>query len=725
MKRLEKYAAFIDEMTDFYDHYDDEGKRITTLLRASFDANRNAHPQKIKTELIRVLVEESAVHVFKNYPFFHQFSAGRVRKTWGGIGQETSGTFMFCQYGAEAAKYGDALKADRESGRIYCWNNPVGLDHHALNYDNILQCGIKGLRAQAVSYREKCEDSSKLPFYDAAIESLDCLKRLQDRFAEEAEKMVGEATNDDERRNCEMIAAAAKRVPYEPAETFHEALCAITFCREAVGTLEGIGISTYGQLDRMLYPYYSADLANGRITPDEAREMLEKLLCYTAIRFDENNDPGETSTTVILGGCDADGNVVYNEVTELFFRAELNVRVANVKYDCRVSKKHPQAYFDWIYRVQLAGLSMIVLMNDETHIAARVRHGQEERDARLYVAGGCHEIVLGGTEVCTRADTWIGLPAILLDTLKKRDYDNFDDLVKEAIADVQAFILKVEALKNEFERNWAVYGPMPLYSTMLTGCLESGKDAAAGGSKYASTALSMLAPATFIDSLWAVKTICFDEKRMSYHDFIEVVKNEFEGNEPFRQYIINRIPKHCSGNEELDAFTVRILHELSGTAGQTNGRGGKYYPAFYPHDIFRPLGYVTPATPDGRKKGFSLSRGVSPSEIISGITPAHMMRTVRAIDFTEFTDSFALEVTLPKLGEENGKAVLDGLTKEFLDAGGSTLQFNLFDADELRAAQEKPDEHRDLLVRVCGYSYYFVNLTREQQDEVIGRAVRY
>ncbi|MBQ8509494.1 MAG: hypothetical protein IJ493_06255 [Clostridia bacterium] len=274
------------------------------------------------------------------------------------------------------------------------------------------------------------------------------------------------------------------------------------------------------------------------------------------------------------------------------------------------------------------------------------------------------------------------------------------------------------------EQHWAKFNPLPLYSTMLTGCVESGRDAAAGGSKYASTALSMVAPATFIDSLWAVKVLCFDEGRVTVPALVEILDKDFEGNEPLRQYIINRIPKHCTGDETLDAFSAKVLHDLSGVSGQTNGRGGRYYPAFYAHEIFRPLGERTSATPDGRKAGYPLSRGLSPSEFLTGITPLHMLHSTARLDLTEFTDSFALEMTLPKLDGERGQTVLASIVRQFLEAGGSTLQFNLLDAAALRDAQVHPDQHRDLLVRVCGYSFYFVKLSRTQQNEVIARAAR-
>jgi formate C-acetyltransferase len=209
----------------------------------------------------------------------------------------------------------------------------------------------------------------------------------------------------------------------------------------------------------------------------------------------------------------------------------------------------------------------------------------------MYVGGGCHEIVLQGTEVCTRADTWISLPRLLLGTMERlEDCPDYETLYAEYLADVRAYYTRIVTLKNEQERKWPLYDPLPLYSSSLTGCLEKGLDLTEGGAKYNSTALSLLGTATLIDSLYALKAVIFDEKAVSYDRFREILAANFDGEEILRQHIREQLPKHGTGNAELDAFSSDVLDDLSGIAGQTNGRGGKYLPAFYPHDIYNPLG---------------------------------------------------------------------------------------------------------------------------------------
>jgi len=724
MKQLERYAPITEELENFYSSLDPQSEYFKVLIDDMLERMKDASSFALKAEQTRILAAKSTVHVFRYFPFYFQFSAGRTRYIWGGL-EAVNGGFGLCRRlgAAYTGAYDEATRHDREEAYLHCWDNPVGHDHHCLNYDDILALGLKGLRARAEAGKASLGEE-KHPFYDAVLSSLDSLTHLALRFSAEAKKLLETETDPAAQKNLSRIAETAARIPMEPAGTFYEALCAILFCRECVGTLEGIGISTFGQLDRMLAPYYEADLAAGRITPDEAKDLLHCVLLYTAVRFSENTSMKETSTTIMVGGCDREGTPVFNEVTRLLVEAELEGRYVNTKFDCRISKAHPGEYLALLGRIQLAGLAVLVYQNDDTHIPARVKQGMDVEDARLYAAGGCHEIVLAGTEVCTRADTWISLPRILLDTMERGEYESFDAFYAAAIQDVENYHKKVEGLKNAAEEHWWEFNPMPLYSAMMTGCLTSGLDVTQGGAKYSTTALSMVAPATFVDSLRAVKTLVFEEKRCTMQELWQLARNDFADNEPLRQYIVNRLPKHCTGDEAMDEFSAKVLHDLSGVSGRKNGRGGKYLPAFYAHDIFRPLGLKLGATPDGRKAGYWLTRGISPSEFVKGPGPLSLLQSIRAYDFTDFVDSFALEITLPKLDTADSEAILMSLFEEFLDAGGSTLQLNILDTEDLRLAQQHPEEHRDIIVRVCGYSDYFVNLIPEIQEEVISRHIR-
>lgn len=716
----------IAEFDDYYTNFDP----CTASLLAKMDAlaaETAAEPMiSRKAAMHGMLARECPVHLFRETPFFFEISSGRGRYTWGGLQSPVGSYFHDRSAGEWLNIYGAETEKDRREGFLHAWNNPVGFDHHCPGYDKLLELGINGILRQAEDALASCTDEKKMEFYRAAIRSNHALLTLAERFAEEAARLAESADDEETALHYRKIADAAAWVPANPPRTMYEGLCAVLFYRECVGSMEGVGFSTFGQLDRMLYPLYRADLAAGRITPDEALALFCGLLLYTEVRFDAARGYHETSTTIELGGCDRAGNVVYNELTALILDAVMNVRSINTKINCRISKAHPQEYLEKIANIQLSGIPTLMMHNDDVLVAGRVNCGQDIEDARMYVGGGCHEIVLQGTEVCTRADTWISLPRLLLGTMERlTDCPDYDTLYAEYLADVRAYYTRIVTLKNEQERKWSTYDPLPLYSSSLTGCLERGLDLTEGGAKYNSTALSLLGTATLIDSLYALKTLVFGKAAVSYTDFRRIVAENFENNELLRRQILEKLPKHGTGNAELDTFSAAVLDDISGIAGQTNGRGGKYLPAFYPHDIYTPLGFLTGATPDGRLAGKPLSRGVSPSEFIATDSPLDLIHSLKAIDFTKYADSFCAELTLPPMDNTAENAgILISIIRAFLDAEGSSLQFNLIDRNALLDARIHPDDHRNLFVRVCGYSAVFVYLSPSTQNEILERAIR-
>ena len=724
MKLQDKYLRMAEELEGYYSGFDPKADEVLARIDAVYEAHRGEPSYLVKSAIHEEFCSFCDLHLFREIPFFFEMSSGRGRFTWGGLDSQPA--LLPEKKTAElwVTPYVTALEEDLREGFFKGWR-PFGIDHHALGYDTILDEGFEAIRLRAEALGEAESDERKRAYYTATVRSINALLSLASRFAAEAHRKAELASEPEEREHYERIASAAERVPAKPPRTFYEGLCAILFCREAISSIEGIGVSTFGHLDRMLGGLYEADLSFGRMTRSEAAELIHGLLTYTDARFAMKKGLRETSTTIILGGCDREGKVVYNDLTRLILEVLVEGRYIGTKINCRISSMHPKSYFENLADVQLADLPIIVLQNDDTIIASRVRQGQSIEDARLYVSGGCHEIVLQNTEVNTRADSWINLPRLLLRTLENCQAESFEEFYSRYRSDVQEYYDRIIALKNEGERHWCEVSPLPLYSSTLTGCLESGRDATEGGSKYASTALSLLGTATFIDSLYAIKHLVYDTEKLTLKELREILAADFEGNEPLRQYIIHRIPKYGTNDITLNEFSARILEDLSTLAdGKVNARGGKYLPAFYPHDLFRPLGYLTGATPDGRRANTPLSRGCSPSEFIEMDNPLDIIHSLGHIDFTRYADSFCAEMTLPPLGKTVGRNVLCAMITAFLAQGGSSIQFNLLDSERLLEAQKNPEQHADLIVRVCGYSECFVFLNTDQQNEVISRAVR-
>ena len=715
------------EFEEYYSSFDPDTDRLLGLLREHFpEDERSRFSYETKAEFYELLARECRIHLFRRSGFFFEISSGRERFTWGGL-QSPVGSFFHERTAPLWLNiYGEETAPDREQGYLYNWNNPVGFDHHCPGYDLILSSGIRGMIRQAQAALSACCEERKRSFYRSVIRADGALLLLAERFSEEARRLAGETSDPEEQAHFLRIAEAAARVPAEPPRTFYEGLCSVVFCREVIGSLDGIGISTFGHLDRMLYPLYRSDLEAGRMTREDAMRLISDLLLYTDVRFDTEHVYRETSTTIELGGCDRNGTLVENDLTILILQAVRRVRSVDTKINCRISLRHSPAYLREIVLVQAEDLPTLMMHNDDVLIPARVRQGEDVEDARLYVGGGCHEIVLEGTEVCTRADTWISLPRLVLDAMESaRDATDYEVFYRCFLDTVRAYHERITNAKNLQEARWCEFDPLPLYSSTFASSLEKGLDVTEGGAKYNNTTLSMTGTATTIDSLYTVKILVFEEGILSMDRFLEILKSDFRGEEALRQRILHRIPKHGTGDAVLDRFSASVLEDLSRVSGQPNARGGRYMPAFYPHDIFRILGERLGATPDGRPAGAPLSRGVSPSEFISTKSPLDLIHSLASIDFTAFADSFCAELTLPRMEDrEQAVSVLCAIVHAFLKAGGSSLQFNLLDRETLLLAQEHPERYPNLTVRVCGYSARFMTLAPEVRQEIVDRAIR-
>jgi len=418
-----------NELEEYYSSFDPAAGPLSAALREHLDSFPEPSSFGRKSRMHEFLCRECPVKLFRHTPLFFEISSGRGRFSWGGL-QSPVGSYLHNSTAAQWLNpYGEALAKDREEGYFHGWNNPVGFDHHCAGYSNLLRLGLRGIIEKAGAQQSLCEDPHQRDFYQSVIRSNRALIELAHRFSRHAAELSRNAADEAEKQHYAAIAEAAAHVPEHPPRTFYEALNTVLFYRECVGSVEGIGISTFGLLDRMLYPYYQADLQAGRITPDDARRLIGDLLIYTDIRFDTAHAYHETSTTIELGGLNTDGSAVYNDLTKMILQTVKDLRTIGTKINCRISKQHPAAYLEQIMDVQLTPLPSVMMHNDDVLIPARVRRGQSEEDARWYVGCGCHEIVLANTEVCTRADSWINLPRILLGTIDAgSEYASFEAL---------------------------------------------------------------------------------------------------------------------------------------------------------------------------------------------------------------------------------------------------------------------------------------------------------
>jgi formate C-acetyltransferase len=738
-----QYTAGAREVAEYYSRPVPDVGAIRQKIRDYCEGHGAERSCTKKSAIHEIIAGECSVVLFPHFPFFWEAAAGRNRCDWG-LSSPLSTYLKESSAGLWIEPYQREIKKYLDAGLFRGWS-PVGYDHHCPGYDLIFAKGLLGLIADAGERLDSAETPAERDFLEAVIRSNRALISLANRFAGEAENLLAENQGEEARVNLRRIAAAAKRVPANPPETFYEAIAVILFIRETYGSLEAFGQSTFGQIDRLLYPYYEKDLEAGRITREEALALIHALLAFTDAKFGISDGFfRETSTTVVIGGCDRRGKAVFNEITRMVVEACIENRYVGTKIIARTSSRHPDEYFSLLAEFTASCANILVMPNDDTLIPANRRWNKALEDARLYVGGGCHEMVLANTEVNTRADSWINLPGLFLRTLvpdaadaadtgappmrefiSASDSPDFESFYAACMDNVQRFHNIITALKEKYERQWNRFDSAPLYSASIADCIGNARDVSAGGARYNSVSLSMVGAATFIDSLYAVKRMVYDEKRLSLGELWKILSDDWQGNENLRLYALNRLPKYGTGNIEADGFADRVLRDLSKKAGQPNGRGGIVTPAFYAHDLFIVFGLETMATPDGRRRGAYLSRGIAPSEFAGVQSVTDSIRSLNNLDLTLFPESMATELTLPaSVSSWNMITAVSALIKNFVRSGGSTLQINVLDRETLIRAREEPEKYPNVVVRVCGYSQAFNSLSDQQKDEVISRTVR-
>ncbi|HOT35620.1 MAG TPA: pyruvate formate lyase family protein [Candidatus Latescibacteria bacterium] len=718
-----------------------------TVMRSRLDAESAANPEwtpyRLKTLLYETIARECPVKVFRHFPFFYEIGVGKQRTDLGAGG---IGAWLKEQpFGRELAAVGSAFwRPYSECGLSHGWA-VLDDNHHSLGYDNVFRAGLTGLVAEARARLERGCSTEEQAFLEAMIAGLSAQMHLATRFADEARGMLLVETDPAVKARLARIAATAERVPAFPPETFFEALATILFMRETTQALEGNGISVYGHLDRILIPFYENDIAESRLTRDEAKDLLAFFLarCDAAFGMREARNHVGTNTTVVIGGCDVNGVPVFNEITRMILDVYREHALVDPKLNARVSSGHQEEFFRLLAEFSSTGSNVLSIFNDDVIIPANARMGKAVRDCRLYVGGGCQENVLENTEINSRATMYMSLPGVLLmgffperwDELARRDgfvivpldaARTSEEFYAAFLRNLRAVIGAHVAARNRTEAEGTRYNPCPLHSATISDCIERARDMMAGGARYSFGSVSLAGISTLIDSLYAVKMVVFEQKRLSLARFRDILAADFEGEEAFRQYIINRIPKFGHGDPGMREFSARVFADVARAAsGYPNTRGGTYEASLFSFRSFADFGRRGGATPDGRHAGEHLSPGMSPSQLALGreCNVTQVLRALEPVDMTDYPVVAVLDVKMPLSPEQADPSVLESVVRCFVDYGGSVLQINVVDPSALVDAREHPERHPDLVVRVSGYSAYFRTLSPDIQQEVVARAL--
>lgn len=742
MSFLETRPRFEQELDTHYALYPTD----VSDAERHMDAVSARHPEwssfRRKALLYETGVERCRVKVFRHFPFYFELDTGRMRTDLGAGGM--GGWLKRQPFGLRLAQQGQQWWAPcAGSGLSYGW--PVLDDnHHGMGIDNVFRWGLGGLLGRAQERLTTADGGDERDFLGAMCSGLRAQIALAGRFADQAESLLGKERDDEVRRRLARIAETAPRVPAEPPGTFFEALNTILFIRETTQSLEGNGISILGHLDRVLDPYYRADLAAGRITREEAKDLLCFFLAFSDVRFGmrQMRDHVGANTTVVIGGCDAAGVPVFNDLTRMVAEVYDELRLVDPKLHARVGAGHPREYFDQIGDLISRGGNSVCVFNDDVLIPANVRMGKAVADCRLYVGGGCQENVLENTEVNSRATMYLNLlkvflagffperlgPFVAREEIELETYsgcETFGALSSAFLANLRAVLGAHVVGRNRSEAQGRLYNPCPLHSAMMDDCIEKARDMLDGGTRYSFGSVSLVGIGTLIDSLFAVREAVYNRALVTLDELAGMLAKDFEGSEPFRCYLVNRIAKFGQDDGAVRAFSAEVFADLARvSSGWPNSRGGRYEASLFSFRSFTDLGVRTGATPDGRNAGEHLSAGMSPSLLGLGrsCTAGQVLDAIEPLDLTLYPVVAVLDVRMPACRQTPGD-VLTPVIRRFVAAGGSVLQINCVDTDTLLDARAHPSRHPDLVVRISGYSAYFNTLSAALQDEIIERTI--
>jgi formate C-acetyltransferase len=625
--------------------------------------------------------------------------------------------------------------------------------HLIPDYPRVLREGWGAIQAEADA--TACDPSSTPQQRDLARAISICgdgVQALAERYAAQAERLASQETDPARHPELVEVARICRKVPWESAETFPQALQSLWFAHMLVMVAEsypGPGVSP-GRVDQYLYPAYQADIEAGRLTPQQAREWLRCLWIKHNYAYDfqgwVGTNQGINSSfgqLITLGGTDENGEDASNELTYLMLDVIQEMNLLEPKPNVRLHAKTPDRLLDRVVDVIAEAQGSPFLLNfDENSIAGLRWQGLPEQELWDYAPVGCLENTLQGCDRSGTVDVNLNIAKavelVLHDgrdaasgehigprTGDPRTFATFDQFWDAFKVQLRAILELLIAANDVADTGRARFGPTPYVSALVDGCLDSGRDVTAGGARYNFITVEGVALATAADSLAAVKKLVYDERTVPMEELLHALDADFEGYEPLRQTLLNKAPKYGNDDPEADALARQISRFWTTEAFQhvTPETGKRYRGGYLSWNYWVAYAPVTAATPDGRMRGQFLSNGICPVNGADRLGPTAVINSVGRLGLETAPNgaSHTMSFSPSMLRSPENRRKLAALLRAYGQVGGTCLQANVVSPETLRAAQQDPDAYRNLLVRVTGYNAYFVMLGKEIQDEIIAR----
>ena len=632
--------------------------------------------------------------------------------------------------------------------------NPImgfHLAHCCPDYERILVEGLEGIGDQVdKKLRElglaDTSDFERFTFLKAVKITLDAVAAFAGRYARLAADLAEKETDQRRKEELHLIAETCARVPAKPARSFFEAMQSLWFSYLAV-MLEGWGPGIgFGRVDQYLYPFYERDMKEGRITREEVRFLIS--LFYLKLNelvmpfsMTSARGSGQSPLSVMtLGGITRNRRDAVNDLSFLFLEAEEDVRLLE-DIAVRVHASTSEAFLVKACEIAKIVKGKIKFVSDETIIQQLLNDGKPIEYARDYAVTGCFIRTVPGRSSDTGGD-FLNLALALELALNNGVSRTTGEQVGPATGDPKSFksyeeiwsaykkqaeyLLQQSIVPtNLYRRLFAEFTPTPFQSALFDGCIEKGLDVTNGGTgPYTTIGMWVSGIPDIGDSLAALKKIVFDDRGITLAELIEALDRNFEGKEELRR-VLMRAPKFGNDDDYVDSITAEVLvHAANELRSQKGFAGAKFTLAAGAIRSHITFGNVIGALPSGRKAGESLSDGgISPCQGRNMSGPTSTMRSVAKLDLVKSSGGAVLNMKFnPEILNQASKMrKLALLIRTFCETGGDLVQFNIVASSTLKAAQKNPENYRDLLVRVATYSAYFVDLSKELQDQIIAR----
>ncbi|MBI5118593.1 hypothetical protein HZA56_19160 [Candidatus Poribacteria bacterium] len=643
-----------------------------------------------------------------------------------------------------------------QRGLIFAYNMLAGIGHVIVDIERGLKRGLGDIRDEALRKVECLQQSpedaltpKKIAFYKAVSIAVDGLIAYSRRNADHAERLA--AHEGDEQRRLELlrIAEACRRVPERPARNFFEALQCMWFM--LVGNeMESSQISICpGRMDQFLYSIYLKDLEEGAITRQDVVELLENILIrmgqsswlYSGRQQGTLFYPKKGNlVTITLSGKDENGHDMTNDLTYLIMHAHANTRLGHPTLAVRLHKDSPDALREACARLIGTGKGQPTIMNDEVIVSALMRLGFEQGDAYEYANIGCIEMGNAGSSIGPHSIGFVNLAKCLELAFHNGRCPIFGDQVGPQTGEARAFTSYAQLLDayarqvsfamTQFNQSVSVIEmghellrPIPFMSSITDNSMQCGLDLTDGGSRYYFAGIEGIGVADVADSLASVKKLVFDDKRISMTELVDALSNNFCDNERLRLMLLNAAPKFGNDEDSVDEIARESCTVfLKEVKKHRDYWGSVYYPGIWSIELAMILGSAVGALPSGRLAFESLTEGVSPSRGCDRRGPTASIKSVAKLDhhLMENGSVFNMKFNPGTFKDENISKFID-VMKTYFELGGFQMQFSVVDRKTLLDAREHPEKHRDLVVRVAGYSAYFVEQSPRVQEHIIER----